>query len=174
MTAAEITETKFSIMHLVPMIIKSQVAAQNDWTVIDGVKGVLLMGYGISQAVDVSATENLTYGTMHVNNGGTAYSATDTSIVVQDATITRTTTPYYLLTKSGEIMEVTSETAYNNAVSTLTVKRGCLGTTASATGLANTNHVGIMNIIIHGLDSVGPHLNVVYPLPNDNNVKMFA
>jgi hypothetical protein len=173
MTVAEISETKFSVMHLIPMLIKSQVAAQNDWTVIDGVKGVIPMGYGVSQSTSASATETLTYGTFHINGSG-QNTTTNTSFICANGTTSRTTTPYYVLTASGEIMEVISETDATNATTTITVVRGCLGTTASATGLADTNHIGIMNIIIHALDSVGPHINIVYPLPNDRRVKMFA
>jgi hypothetical protein len=169
----ELSETKFPVMHLVPMIVKSQVVTQSDWTVIDGVKGVIPMGLGIAQSILTSGTETMTYGTFHVNGSG-QNTTTNTSFICNAGTITRTTTPYYVLTAGGEIMEVVSETDYTNATSTLTVKRGCLGTTASAVGLADTNHIGIMNIIFHGTNLVGPHINVVLPLPNDRNVKLFA
>jgi len=169
----EITETKFPVMHLVPMIVKSQVVTQSDWTVIDGVKGVIPMGLGIAQSTLTSGTETMTYGTFHVNGSG-QNTTTNETFICNAGTITRTVPPYYVLTASGEIMEVISETDRTNATSTLTVTRACLGTTASATGLADTNHIGIMNIIFHGTDLVGPHLNVVLPLPNDRRVKLFA
>ena len=82
--------------------------------------------------------------------------------------------PFYVLTAGGEIMEVLSETDSTNANSTWTVRRGCLGTTASATGLAATNLVGIMNIIFMGANNVGPNLIVALPLSQDARVQMFA
>ena len=169
----ELVEKKFSVMHLVPLIIKSQVVTASDWTVIDGVKGVIPLGFGMAQSILTSGTENATYGTFHVNGSG-QNTTTNTTFICNAGTITRTTTPYYVITAGGEIMEVISETDATNATSTLTVVRACLGTTASATGLADTNHIGIMNIIFHGTDLVGPHINVVLPLPDDRNTKLFT
>jgi hypothetical protein len=171
--AVELIEKKFSMMHLVPLIIKSQVATVLDWTVIDGVKGVIPMGFGMAQSILTSGTETVTYGVLRINGAGQD-TLTNTTFICSSGTLTRTATPYYIITAGGEIMEVISETDRTNAASTLTVKRACLGTSASVTGLATTNYLGVMNIIKHGTNLVGPHINVVLPLPDDRNTKLFT
>lgn len=89
------------------------------------------------------------YGTATINNAGTAYTATTTSIVVASAFVDRTTTgvPYVLRTTSGEYLMVTADSAPSNAASTLTIIRGAFGSTASLTGLANSNTLEFMNIL---------------------------
>jgi len=167
---AEIVETKWNQMHLVPILVKAQRAAANDWVVIDGFKGVIPLN-GLGQSIAASLQETLfRYGVATITPTATA---TDTSIAVTLATITRVP-PFYVLTGGGEIMEVTSETDSTNANSTWTVRRGCLGTTATATGVAATNIVGIMNILFLGANNVGPDMMVLLPLPNDARVQMFA
>lgn len=166
---AEQVETKFNIMHLVPIMTKAQRAAAGDWIVYDGEKGVIPL-QGIGQSIAVSLADTFTYGTATITPTATA---TTTSIAVTLGTITRTP-PYYVLTAGGEILEVVSETAANNANSTWTVRRGCLGTTASATGLAATNLVGIMNIVFLGANNVGPDMIVAIPLPKDAGTQLFA
>lgn len=166
---AEQVETKFNIMHLVPIMIKAQRATQSDWIVIDGEKGVIPL-QGIGQSIAVSLADTFTWGTATITPTATA---TDTSMAVTLGTITRIP-PYYVLTAGGEIMEVTSETAANNANSTWTVRRGCLGTTATTVGVAATNLVAVMNIVFLGANNVGPDMIVVLPLPKDAGVRMFA
>ena len=166
---AELTETKFALMHLVPMLVNSTMVTQYDWVVIDGVKGVIPL-QGIAQSVALSLQEVFTYGVATITPTATAI---QTSIAVGTATITRKP-PYYVLTAGGEIMEVISETAPDNATSTWTVRRGALGTTATTVGVAATNIVGIMNILKLGANAVGPHIWAVLPLPNDAGTKLFA
>ena len=166
---AEKVETKFNTMHLVPLMIKAQRAAAGDWIVINGYKGVIPL-QGIGQSTAVSLADTFTYGTATITPTATA---TITSIAVTLGTVTRVT-PFYVLTAGGEILEVVSETDSTNANSTWTCRRGCLGTTASATGLAATNLVGIMNIVFLGANNVGPDMIVALPLPQDSGVQMFA
>jgi hypothetical protein len=168
--SSELTEKKFAVMHLVPQVIKAQRATAGDWIVMDGFKGVIpLMGIGQSIAVSLQEA-SFTYGVMTITPTCTT---TTTSIAVTSATATRVP-PYYLLTAGGEIVEVISETTPAAATSTLTVRRGCLGTTASATGLAASNVVGIMNILFLGSNNVGPEMIMVLPLPNDPGAGIFA
>jgi len=170
MTVAELTEKKFAFMHLVPLVIKAQRATAGDWIVVDGHKGVIpLMGIGQSVAVSLQEA-SFTYGTATITPTCTT---STTSIAVTLGTATRVP-PYYVLTAGGEIIEVISETAPTSANSTWTVRRGCLGTTASATGLAATNLVGIMNILFLGSNNVGPEMIMVLPLPNDPGAGIFA
>lgn len=167
MAAAELTETKQGIMHLVPLIVSAQCAdAGGDWVVFDGYKGVIPLA-GMAVSVATSGEEVFTYGTATINNGGTAYGATDTSIVCSSCSITRTGSAFYLLSQSGEILEVLSDATPTTSTGTFTVRRGCLGTTASGTGLANTNKLAILNIVFLGEALIGSHLFVVLPMPND-------
>ena len=170
MTVAELTEKKFALMHLVPQVIKAQRVTAGDWIVLEGFKGVIPL-YGIGQSVAVSLQEaSFTYGTATIT-------PTCTTSTVEMAVTLGTATrvpPYFVLTAGGEIMEVISETAPTSANSTWTVRRGCLGTSASATGLAANNLVGIMNILFLGSNNVGPEMIVVLPLPNDSGAKIFA
>ncbi|CAK0771309.1 hypothetical protein CCP3SC15_420023 [Gammaproteobacteria bacterium] len=156
MAAADITSTlyKSRTQGLMPINLKVTKVTQADWINIAGVRGVWPpMGNTVTVAANVA--ETFTYGAMTINNGGTAYTATSTSIVVQTAVATRKA-PYYVATGSGEIMEVTTDSTPTATTSTLTVRRGVLGTTASATGLANTNVVAVLNQLILGSATVGP------------------
>ena len=168
MAAAEITEAKANIMHLVPQLLKVQVAAAGDWVVLNDFKGVIPLT-GMAQSILTSGEVVVTYGVARVNNPApaVAYSATDTSMVFDECTATRTGKAFYIMTASGEILEVLTDPTPATAVGTWTVRRGVFGTTASATGLADNNYVGIMNIIFLGTNLVGPHILVVLPLPND-------
>ena len=146
---------------------------QNDWLNLSkaglytkGIAGAILNT--CSNAANVA--ETWTYGTLTINNGGTAYGTTDTSIVVQSGLFGTGTNPrvvpYYIRTASGEIIEVTADSAPLTAAGTLTIRRGCLGTTASATGLANTNVVHVLNQIIMTTATVGPVQGVIFPMPD--------
>ena len=165
MAAAELTEVKRNEMHIMPVIIKAQCPdAGGDWVVLDGFKGVIPIS-GMAQSILTSASEILTYGVARINGAGQD-TTTNTSFILSACTITRTPN-YYLLSASGEIMEVLTDSNPASATPTVTVRRGCLGTTPSATGLATTNYLGIMNIVFLGRALAGPHLLVVLPLPND-------
>jgi hypothetical protein len=167
--AAEIVEYQFNVMHLVPLMVKAMRAAAGDWIVLSGFKGVIPLA-GIGQSIAASLSETVpTWGVATVTPTCTT---STTEFAVTSATITRKP-PFYVATAGGEILEVISETAADNANSTWTVRRGCLGTTASATGLAATNVVGIMNIIFMAGNNVGPNFQIFYPLPNDPGVKMY-
>ena len=71
-------------------------------------------------------------------------------------------------------MMVLSETAAGNAASTLTVKRGCLGTTASATGVASTNTVYIMNIVFWGDSTTGFLTGTFLPMPESPDASLLG
>jgi len=166
MAAAELTEVSRNEMHLVPMVIMAQVTTAGDWVVLEDVKGVIPLK-GMAQSILTSGAETLTYGVARVDNGGAAYGTTTTSMVFDECTATRTGRPFYMITASGEIIEVLTDPTPATAVGTFTVRRGCFGTTPAAAGLANNNYVGVMNILFLGRDLVGPHIVVVLPMPND-------
>ena len=157
----------FNTQHVMPVIVTLTTATSGDWTTLP------YMGFfplaGTTASIAANAAPAFTYATAAVNNGGAAYTATSTSIVVGTAAVTRSATPYYVLTGGGEIMQVISETDRTNAASTWTVRRGCFGTTAIATGLANTNVVHILNMVILTNTPVG--ITVLYGVPMPDEYK---
>jgi hypothetical protein len=165
---AEIVEVQRNESHLNWIIVKAQcTTAGGDWVVIDGYKGVIPMR-GMACNIATSGGATPTWGVARIDNGGVAYGTTDTSIVCDECTITRTGSSFYLITAGGEIMEVLTDATPGTAVGTFTVRRGCLGTTASATGLANNNYMGIMNIVFCNQAQIGPHIFPCLALPNDS------
>ncbi len=125
---------------------------QGDWIVLSGIKGVWPpIGFTVTTSANAQETPN--YGTLEILGSG--YGATDTSLTIENAYITRKP-PYFLATAGAEIMEVVADSTPAAATSTLTVVRGVLGTTASATGIATTNICSILNMIVLGSATVGP------------------
>jgi hypothetical protein len=161
MTAADLTVYSSRTQGAMPIVAKVTKVTQNDWISFKDVKGVK-PPTGVVITTSAHALETFTYGILTIDNSGTAYTATDTSIVVKSGTATRLP-PYYLMTGSGEIMEVTSETLPATAAGTLTVVRGRLGTTASATGLANNNTMVVLNQVFLSSSTVG--VTLVYASP---------
>ena len=175
MTAAEITEKAFAENGMIRQTGRFLKAATSDWVVFAGtatdhVAGVINCRGTLYTGADEAT---LSYGTAAINNSSTAYTATTTEIVIASGVITRVP-PYYFQTTSGEIILVTSETAAGAAASTLTIKRGCLGTTASATGLAHTNTIYLRQILVFGAATTG-YVDVEYsPMPMNTKAQLFA
>lgn len=173
MSAAGLSPKVFTMQGLVPRLIKVLKVTQADWFYVPNVRGVILPGSvaGCSSAnATVNFVDTIVYGTLVINNTGTAYTATSTTLVVDggqaDATYTRAV-PYYLKTGSGEIMEVIADSTPAAATSSLTVRRGCLGTTASATGLADNDNMSVMNCIVLTGSGVGNVTMLVFEMPED-------
>jgi len=164
MTAADLSAVLYKSKNqgVMPLNLMVTKVTQNDWIAIAGVRGVWFP-VGVVATTAANTAETFTYGTLAINNAGTAYSATDTSIVVGTVKATRKV-PYYVLTGGGEIMEVTADSAPTTTAATLTVRRGVLGITASATGLANTNVCHILNQLILTSSAVGTLLIRASPM----------
>jgi hypothetical protein len=150
--ASEITPKYYNKQTNIPVVGRFTKAATADWIVLP-YPGCTSMRMTLYTGAD-DAT--LTYGTATVNNKGTAYTATDTAIVVDAGTITRQC-PYYVQAGAtgGEIMMVTSETAVGSSASTLTVIRGCLGTTAAVASVVDDVVLYIKNIVVSGAATTG-------------------
>ena len=162
MTAADLTVYSSRTQGAMPIVAKVTKVTQNDWISFKDVKGVKIPS-GVVMSTSAHAIETFTFGTMAILNAGTAYTATDTSIVYQTAVATRLL-PYYILTAGGEIIEITADTGAATTTGTLTVVRGRLGTTASATGLANGNVCLILNQVYLSSSTVGPALIYATPM----------
>ena len=181
MAADAILPSFFPVQYVAPIIFKVQKVTQYDWVnlsksgaIVKGVVGVVANVTPVGAAANVA--ETLTYGPADINNGGTAYSATDTSIAVDGmyASTNPRIAPYYLRTGGGEILEVIADSTPTLAPSTLPVTRGGLGTTATATGLANNDRCAIMNQIVLGSSTVGFVIGRAEQLPTDSGTKPFA
>lgn len=170
--AAEITPKYFNLQGSVPVVGRFLKVTQADWIVLPypGVYGIA--GYLYTGALETT----LTNGTGTVNNKGTAYSATTTDIVIDAGTITRQL-PYYVQAGAiagGEMMLVTNETAKGSAASTLTVVRGCLGTTAAAASVADDVVLYIKNIIVFGMATTGWVDFKFTPMPSEPKAALFV
>lgn len=170
MAAAEITPKYFNKQGSVLVVGRFLKATTADWIVLPypGVQNIVAHLY-------TGAEEGtLTFGSAVVNNKGTAYTATTSSIVVDAGTLTRQT-PYYVQAGAtgGEIMLVTNETAKDNAASTLTVIRGCLGTTAAAASVADDVVLYIKNIVVFGAATTGYVDFSFFPMPAEPKAKLY-
>ena len=163
-------ETAMQNYHVPHMVVSLIKAATSDWITLDNYKGMLVTSvHGFSIAANLR-DHVPTYGVATITATETA---TSTEIVVGTATVTRVV-PFYVMTAGGEVMEVISETDSTNATSTWTVRRGCLGTTATATGLAATNVVAILNMLILPANCLGNTVITGIPLPNEPRAQFFA
>jgi hypothetical protein len=177
MAAANIT-TKYDmqVMHLVPDVVKVAKTTQSDWLSFTKYPGVIILNahvFTVANNATTNGVETVTYGVGKVNNGSTAYTATTTTVAFDGAVATRIV-PCYVLTASGEIMYVTADSGTTSTSGNLTVRRGCLGTTASATGLADNDPLYFLNQIYLGGSSVGLDFIFVMPLPQDPGTPMFS
>jgi hypothetical protein len=170
------TKLDFQVMHLVPSIVYVTKAAQADYFSFTNYAGVIPLNattFTVANDTASDVNDTISYGSGKINNAGTAYSATSTSLVLDSVVATRIP-PYYVLTISGEIMYCTADSAPTTTAGTITVRRGCLGTTASATGVAQNDPIYILNQVVMDSASVGKEIIMFYPLPNEPGVKLFS
>ena len=142
-----------------------------DWLVLKtpGIIAPLLTG-------DTGAVMVQTYGTLSVHNNGTAYTATSTSIVYNEASpasTTRLKNGFYVQhATTGEIMWVFNDSGYTVDTGTLTVYRGALGTTAGL--CANDAVLNVLNVIVTGTDIDGRGILRGITLPTEYHAKLFT
>jgi hypothetical protein len=172
MTAADLTtKVDFTLQHLVPDVVMVTKVTQSDW--INFVyPGVIVLNAAVFTSVAdtvTNALETITYGTMKAN--GAVATTTGTAVIFDSASITRLL-PYYILNgTTGEIMYVTADSAVGSAAGTLTVKRGCLGTTAVA--IADNAPLYVLNQIFLGNSAVGKDILFVIPYPSNPDAPLF-
>jgi hypothetical protein len=187
MTVAAVTKAlSFNTQHVMPIWLKFYKAAATD--MIDSTqltppcKGLFpLNGFSFS-ATACTALPAMQFGNGRIVNAGTAYTATTTSIavdnIVQFIAGYARQPPYYILaqdagTTAFEIMEVTADSLPVTAASTLTVKRGCLGTTAAVAPVANASYIYFLNIWYLTDSTIGTCMVYAIPLPNDPKSQVF-
>lgn len=176
MAASEITEKKFQRMPGMDVIAKVKQAEQYDWVILNEYKGVSL----IAARLIAGGAATVVRGQLAVNNGSTAYTATTMSIaydivgVTSNTGINRSSENFYVQTVSGEIMEVYDATSESSTGTLIVIKRGCFGTTPSATGIADNNILYVLNSFMLGDSQTSPIELQIKPLPNDPAVNLFG
>lgn len=171
-SAADLTtKVDFTLQHLVPDIVMVTKVTQSDWInfVYPGV--IVLNAQVFTSVADTvtNALETITYGS--VKSTAAYATVTTTSIVVDSGAITRLP-PYYIFNgTTGEFMLVLADSAPGSAGATLTVKRGCLGTTATA--IADNAPLYVMNQIVLGNAAVGKDILLVLPFPSNPDAPFF-
>ena len=150
MSASKTTFSRFPLTAYSEEVISFVSDDSGDWIVLN-CPGIICP----TMNQTTGAAMAIAHGTFQVLNGGTAYTATTTSIVYDTDSpnsTTRLSGGYYIETTSGEYIYVLNDSAPTADTGTLTVVRGCLGTTASATGIATTNVLQIKNVIVTAAD----------------------
>jgi len=175
MAAIAIAPTMFRTMHITPIIVKAITLTTGDWINLTGIEGIWGGLFEVASSTNNTAPGAVAweYGVALVN--GLVTSTTATSVIIDGAnahaTITRQV-PFYGKCKSGEIIEVTGDSAPEDATATWTIRRGCLGTTAAA--LADNDYIEIMNQVTLASTPVGTVTGIVFPMPSEPMAKLFA
>lgn len=167
--------TSYGTGAYVPAIVKvarTTKTAQLDGVYFKNVAGVIPLQAIITSNATSGATTNgvFSYGSIMVNNASTAYTATSTQIVFDNASMGtgRSSGGYYLLNGStNEIIYVVRDP--QTAAGTLDVIRGCLGTTAAVP--ADDNYLMVMNIVTLPAAGAGVATIFYMDMPEDPKAK---
>lgn len=175
MAAAEVTEKKFQRMPGMDVISRVKPAEQYDWVKFTEYKGISLL----SSRLIAGGAAGAVRGQLAVNNGSTAYTATTMAIaydivgVTSNTGVPRSDQSFYVQTVSGEILEVFDASSLTSTGTLTVIRRGCLGTTPSATGLADDNILYVLNTLVLTDNQTSPIEMIIKPLPNDPEVQLF-
>jgi hypothetical protein len=118
-----------------------------------------------ASGITSSASEGWSYGTVAVSEG--VAGVTDTSIAYATAApgSERRESGYYVRTPNGEFMYVLNDSGYSSTSGTLTVIRGCLGTTPAS--IVHSTYLEVMcTLHLYG-EGTGQEWIVYMPLPKD-------
>jgi len=174
MAAAITTPKFFNLQHIMPISCYLNKAAAGDWMTINGYPGVIPIAATVKLTTTGANMSEVLFSYGAVTNTTTS-AATVTSIAVTGFTNTDRTgaTPFYLLTPVGEIVMVVTDSAPTNANSTLTIMRGCLGTTAGT--ITATDVLAVLNVVIFGVGTaVGKGFFTFLPLPAEPKSRIVA
>jgi len=175
MAAISIVPKVFPMQGITPLAFKMTQLTTLDWINLPcrGVMGAF--GYSCAAAnATVGVAVTFKYGEIAINSA--AMTTTSTSLPCDGAgagagALARVV-PYFAKTPTGEIIEVLAESDSAAVASTLTVRRGCLGTTAGA--LADNDILSIMNQLIVTNTAVGFVSGVAFPFVEDAGSKCFV
>lgn len=178
MALASATPDTFKLMHLTPVTVRVEYTTAADCVIIPESKGIIaVQGTSFPKGTSASALATAytpVYGYLLVSTA--SYTAASTSITYDSATCKDRVVPYYVMTNAGEVMEVTADDGAHTVAGTLTVRRGCLGTTAAAGGAAtggvqDNAPLTVLNSFVGA--TAGFALIYGLELPNDPNTKLF-
>jgi hypothetical protein len=170
MAAAELTEKVSTLLTGAFLrVMKIKQATQYDWVILP-YKGI----WQVAGRLPSGALATILRGTLTVNNTGTAYTATTTTIAYDGGSVTRGTDSFYIETVSGEIMEVIDSNPTGAAGNLTVKKRGCFGTTPSGTGLANENTLYVLNNLVLGDNQTGAVTVSFLEMPENPGAPLFA
>ena len=101
------------------------------------------------------------------------FTATDTTIEYDGAVAsTRPSGNYYVMNPTtGEIMHVVTDDGYSTTEGTVTVQRGCLGTTAGT--IANNTYLAIIGSVYLPINLAGKAIITYLELPADPRAKFY-
>lgn len=144
-------------------------AAQNDTIVLPAPGGIPLSVMVVNNGDIASAEE---YGwklnvCCAAEPAAGTFTATDTSIEYDGAVAsTRPSGNYFVMNPTtGEIMYVSADSGYGGTSGTLTVIRGCLGTTAGT--IANNTYLAILGSLYLPINLAGKACITYIELPQD-------
>lgn len=167
---AIIEATSFNKLPGYLVISRVTKTAQNDGVVLP-FPGVL----PLKAALATGGAETIVYQTLAVNNLATAYDDETREIAYDTGTGgARAAGGFYVKTSSGEILLVSSDSGAAGTEGTLTIaKRGCFGTTPSATGLANDDVLYVLSSLKLTGEGTGGVDLVYLSLPEDPSVLLY-
>ena len=150
-------------------------AAQNDTVLLPAPGGIPISVMVVNNGSAASAEEygwKLNTVCAAEPSAGT-FTATDTAIEYDGATAsTRPSGGYFVMNATtGEVMFVSADSGYDGTSGTLTVIRGCLGTTAST--IANNEYLAILGSLYLPINLAGKAVIVYLELPQDPKSDFF-
>jgi hypothetical protein len=189
MTVAAVTKAYgMNPQHIMPVWLSFYKAAATD--MIDSTqltppyKGFMPLNAFHFSATACTAAPAMQFGRGRVDNASDDYTATSTSIALD--TITTYVTgyarqpPYYVLFADAtatafEICEVLTDSLPATAATVITVKRGCLGTTAGsyADVLKNNAYMWFLNILYLTDTEIGTTIVYGVPFPGEPKTPLF-
>lgn len=173
MAAAAITEVTFNDLHNNELYISGSVVTTGDWIVLDSLPGILDFRGTLFPTDNNNEVITWYFGKIVSNADGTA--ATDTSVTYDGGTaLQRSAGGFYIINDtSKEIMYVVADSGYTTTTGTLTVRRGCLGTTAVTVG--DNDEFRVLNcIVITFSTAAGFFVGRITPLPSDPATELFG
>lgn len=176
MSAIALSPKTFPMQYTMPIVIKATTITTGDWINIPGVRGVAGCSFDVASSTTNTAPGNVTWTHGVALSTAVYATVTTTSIVIDGAnahaTLVRQVPFYAKNGVSGEIVEVTADSAPEAATATWTIRRGVLGTTPAAIG--DNDYFLIMNQIVIASTPVGMVTGIAFAMPDDPGSKPFA
>lgn len=170
---AVLTETNFNLIGEVPVVARVNKAAQHDSFVIPHVGA-----RNITAKLYTGTDEVVTYEKIQVNNKGTAYTSTSTTIAYDNGVANaRPAGGYLCMSDEGEIIYVYSDSGSTGTSGNLKVKRGCYGTVAGANGagVGDDDYLYVLCTLKLVTETTTGYTIVNYvPFPPDPNTNLFG